>query len=94
MAFDIQNLNGRDGKRRARVRPAQDTRASCSRQDLGMASIEPGQHGTNMRPNPRGLCFRDQLLGFFPGLLHTLIDHHILPDADNKFSAVCFRIII
>ena len=78
----------------ARVRPAQDARASCRLQDLGMTSIEPGQHGTNMRPNPRGLCFRDQLLGFFPGLLHTLLDHHILPGADNKSYAVYFRIII
>jgi hypothetical protein len=37
-----------------------------------------------MRLNPRGLSFRDQVLGFFPRILLALIDHPILPDDDDE----------
>ena len=49
---------------------------------------EAREQGPNMRLNPCCLCFRDQLLGFFPRALFALIDHHILPDDDDKSLAV------
>jgi hypothetical protein len=49
---------------------------------------EAREHGPNMRLNPCCLCFRDQLRGRFPSVLFALVDHHILPDDDDKYLSV------